>query len=159
MFAITTKEDYMNMKYYQKQYECMPLDELKKLQGERLAKNFRHVYENVEYYRKRCQEAGVTPDDIKGLEDLDKIPFTCKDDLRQTYPYGLFAVPMKDVVRIHASSGTTGKQIVVGYTKEDLDIWDDCTARQLVAIGADENDIVQGAYGYGLFTGGFGLHG
>ena len=149
----------MNLKYYQKEYECMPLDELKKLQGKRLAENFRHVYENVEYYRKRCQEAGVTPDDIKSLEDLDKIPFTCKDDLRQTYPYGLFAVPMSKVVRIHASSGTTGKQIVVGYTKEDLDIWDDCTARQLVAIGADENDIVQGAYGYGLFTGGFGLHG
>ena len=149
----------MNMRYYQKEYECMPLDELKKLQGKRLAENFRHVYENVEYYRKRCQEAGVTPDDVKGLEDLDKIPFTCKDDLRQTYPYGLFAVPMRKVVRIHASSGTTGKQIVVGYTKEDLDIWDDCTARQLVAVGADENDIVQGAYGYGLFTGGFGLHG
>ena len=146
----------MNLKYYQKECECMPLDQLKKLQGERLAKNFRHVYEN---YRKRCQEAGVTPDDVKGLEDLDKIPVTCKDDLRQTYPYGLFAVPMSKVVRIHASSGTTGKQIVVGYTKEDLDIWDDCTARQLVAIGADENDIVQGAYGYGLFTGGFGLHG
>ena len=128
----------MNLKYYQKESECMPLEQLRKLQGERLAKNFRHVYENVEYYRKRCEEAGVTPDDIKGLDDLDKIPFTCKDDLRATYPYGLFAVPMSKVVRIHASSGTTGKQIVVGYTKEDLDIWDDCTARQLVAIGCDE---------------------
>ena len=149
----------MSLKYFQPEKECMPLEELKKLQGERLAENFRHVYENVEYYRKRCQEAGVTPDDIKGLDDLDKIPFTCKDDLRQTYPYGLFAVPQKDVVRIHASSGTTGKQIVVGYTKEDLDIWDDCAARQLVAVGADENDIVQVCYGYGLFTGGFGLHG
>lgn len=149
----------MNLKYYQKEAECMPLEELKKLQGERLAKNFRHVYENVEYYRKRCEEAGVTPDDIKGLDDLDKIPFTCKDDLRQTYPYGLFAVPMSQVVRIHASSGTTGKQIVVGYTKEDLEIWNDCTARQLVAIGCDENDIAQNAYGYGLFTGGFGVHG
>lgn len=149
----------MALKYFQKEKECMPIEELRKLQGKRLVENFRHVYENVEYYRKRCEEAGVTPDDIRGLEDLDKIPFTCKDDLRQTYPYGLFAVPRSQVVRIHASSGTTGKQIVVGYTKEDLDIWDECTARQLVAIGADENDIVQVAYGYGLFTGGFGVHG
>lgn len=148
-----------NLKYFQKEMECMPEDQLKKLQGQRLAKNFRHVYENVEYYRKRCEEEGVTPDDIKGLDDLDKIPFTCKDDLRATYPYGLFAVPMKDVVRIHASSGTTGKQIVVGYTKDDLEIWNDCAARQLVAVGADENDVVHCAYGYGLFTGGFGLHG
>ncbi|MBR6297314.1 MAG: phenylacetate--CoA ligase [Treponema sp.] len=149
----------MNMKYFQKEMECMGAEELKKLQGKRLAENFRHVYENVPYYRERCKEAGVSPDDIKGLDDIAKIPFTCKDDLRQTYPYGLFAVPMKDVVRIQSSSGTTGKQIVVGYTKEDLDIWDDCTARQLVAAGADENDTVQVAYGYGLFTGGFGLHG
>ena len=149
----------MALKYFQKDKECMPLEQIKELQGKRLAENFRHVYENVEYYRKRCEEAGVTPDDIKGLDDLDKIPFTCKDDLRQTYPYGLFAVPRSQVVRIHASSGTTGKQIVVGYTKEDLDIWDECAARQLVAVGADENDIVQVAYGYGLFTGGFGLHG
>lgn len=149
----------MKLKYFQPELECMNLEDLRKLQGERLAENFRHVYENVEYYRKRCQEAGVTPDDIKGLDDLDKIPFTCKDDLRQTYPYGLFAVPQSEVVRIHASSGTTGKQIVVGYTKEDLEIWDDCGARQLVAVGADENDIVQVSYGYGLFTGGFGIHG
>lgn len=147
------------MKYFQKEKECMPLEELKKLQGQRLAENFRHVYENVEYYRNRCKEAGVTPDDIKSLDDIAKIPFTCKDDLRQTYPYGLFAVPMKDVVRIQSSSGTTGKQIVVGYTKEDLELWDDCVARQLVAAGADENDTVQNAYGYGLFTGGFGVHG
>ncbi len=147
------------MKYYQQKYECMPEEELKKLQGERLAAQFRHVYENVEYYRNRCKEAGVTPDDIRGLDDLEKIPFTCKDDLRATYPYGLFAVPMSEVVRIHASSGTTGKQIVVGYTAEDLEIWNDCCARQLVAIGADENDFVQNAYGYGMFTGGFGIHG
>lgn len=96
------------LKYFQPEMECMPEAELKALQGKRLVENFRHVYENVEFYRKRCQEAGVTPDDIKGLDDLDKIPFTCKDDLRATYPYGLFAVPNKDVVRIHASSGTTG---------------------------------------------------
>ena len=149
----------MNLKYYQKEMECMPEAELKKLQGERLVANFRHVYENVEYYRNRCKAAGVTPDDIKGLEDLDKIPFTCKDDLRATYPYGLFAVPMKDVVRVHASSGTTGKQIVVGYTAGDLEIWNDCCARQLVAIGAGSDDFVQNSYGYGMFTGGFGIHG
>ena len=149
----------MGLKYFQKDKECMPAEELRKLQGERLAENFRHVYENVPYYRERCKEAGVTPDDIKSLDDIGKIPFTSKDDLRQTYPYGLFAVPLKDVVRVQSSSGTTGKQIVVGYTKGDLDLWDDCAARQLVAAGADKEDIVQVAYGYGLFTGGFGIHG
>lgn len=146
-------------KYYQKEYETMPRDEIRELQSKRLAEQFRHVYENVEYYRERCKQAGVTPDDIKSIDDLDKIPFTCKDDLRQTYPYGLFAVPMKDVVRLHASSGTTGKQIVVGYTKGDLDIWEDICARQLVAIGASAGDFLHNAYGYGLFTGGFGIHG
>lgn len=146
-------------KYYQKEYETMPRDQIRELQSKRLAEQFRHVYENVEYYRERCKQAGVTPDDIKSIDDLDKIPFTCKDDLRQTYPYGLFAVPMKDVVRLHASSGTTGKQIVVGYTKGDLDIWEDICARQLVAIGASAGDFLHNAYGYGLFTGGFGIHG
>ncbi|MBQ0162024.1 MAG: phenylacetate--CoA ligase [Treponema sp.] len=146
-------------KYYQKEYETMPREEIRELQSKRLAEQFRHVYENVEYYRERCKQAGVTPDDIKSIDDLDKIPFTCKDDLRQTYPYGLFAVPMKDVVRLHASSGTTGKQIVVGYTKGDLDIWEDICARQLVAIGASAGDFLHNAYGYGLFTGGFGIHG
>ena len=145
--------------YYQKEIETMPEEELKALQGKRLAENFRHVYENVEYYRNRCKEAGITPDDIKGLDDLEKIPFTCKDDLRATYPYGLFAVPMSEVVRLHASSGTTGKQIVVGYTKGDLDIWDDCCARQLAAIGVGPGDFIHNAYGYGMFTGGFGIHG
>ena len=129
----------MNLKYYQKDIECMSKENLKKLQGERLVKQFRRVYENVEFYRNRCKEAGVTPDDIKGLEDLHKIPFTSKDDLRATYPYGLFAVPMKDVVRLHASSGTTGKSIVVGYTQNDLGIWDDCCARQLTAIGIGQD--------------------
>ena len=146
-------------KYYQKEYETMPRDEIRELQSKRLVEQFKHVYENVEYYRERCKAAGVTPDDIKSIDDLDKIPFTCKDDLRQTYPYGLFAVPMKDVVRLHASSGTTGKQIVVGYTKGDLDIWEDICARQLVAIGASAGDFLHNAYGYGLFTGGFGIHG
>lgn len=146
-------------KYYQPDLETMPCEKIKELQGKRLVEQFKYVYENVEYYRNRCKEAGVCPNDIKGLEDLEKIPFTCKDDLRKTYPYGLFACPLEKVVRLHASSGTTGKQIVVGYTAEDLEIWNDCCARQLVAIGASENDFVQNAYGYGMFTGGFGIHG
>lgn len=146
-------------RYFQKEIETMPEGDLKELQGKRLAAQFRHAYENVEYYRKRCDEHGVAPDDVRGLDDLDRLPFMYKDDLRATYPYGLFAVPMRDVVRLHASSGTTGKQIVVGYTRQDLDIWDDIAARQLVAVGATADDFVHVAYGYGLFTGGFGLHG
>ena len=149
----------MEERYYQKENECMPVEQIKDLQSKRLVSQFKWAYENVEFYRNRCKEHGVSPDDVKGLQDLEKLPFMYKDDLRATYPYGLFAVPMKDVVRLHASSGTTGKQIVVGYTKEDLDIWDDLAARQLVAVGATADDFVHVAYGYGLFTGGFGLHG
>ena len=146
-------------RYYQKKMETMPVDQIKDLQGKRLTEQFKWAYDHVEFYRNRCNEHGVTPADVHGLQDLEKLPFMCKDDLRATYPYGLFAVPMKDVVRLHASSGTTGKQIVVGYTKEDLDIWDDIAARQLVAADISNEDIVHIAYGYGLFTGGFGLHG
>ena len=146
-------------KYWQKEIETASRDYIVSLQNERLRKQVKRVYENVELYRSRMDEIGVTPDDIKTVEDLYKLPFSYKQDLRDTYPYGMFAVPMKDVVRLHASSGTTGKQIVVGYTKNDLDIWADVCARQLYAVGADENDIVHVAYGYGLFTGGFGLHG
>ncbi|MCQ2597069.1 MAG: phenylacetate--CoA ligase [Treponema sp.] len=149
----------MDLRFFQKEYECMPRDQIKELQSKRLKEQFKWAYENVEFYRNRCNEAGVTPKDVNGLEDLHKLPFMYKDDLRATYPYGLFAVPMSDVVRLHASSGTTGKQIVVGYTKEDLDIWDDLAARQLVAVGATKDDFVHVSYGYGLFTGGFGLHG
>lgn len=149
----------MEKQYYQKEIETMPEDQIKDLQSSRLVEQVKWAYDHVEFYRKRCTEAGVTPEDIHGIQDLDKLPFMTKDDLRATYPYGLFAVPLKDVVRLHASSGTTGKQIVVGYTKEDLDIWDDIVARQLVAAGASCEDIVHIAYGYGLFTGGFGLHG
>lgn len=156
---ITKIEALMSENYYQKDLETMSEDQIKDLQSKRLVEQFKYVYDNVEYYRNRCKEQGVSPDDIKGYQDLDKIPFTCKDDLRATYPYDLFATPLKDVVRLHASSGTTGKQIVVGYTKGDLDIWDDLAARQLVAIGATKEDFVHVAYGYGLFTGGFGLHG
>ncbi|MDO4418875.1 MAG: phenylacetate--CoA ligase [Ruminococcus sp.] len=149
----------MAEKYWQKEIETASREEIKAIQDERLVKTVNHVFKNVEPYRKRMEEAGLTPDDIKGVEDLHKLPFTVKQDLRDYYPYGLFAVPTKDVVRLHASSGTTGKQIVVGYTRNDLDVWDDIAARQLCAVGADENDFVHVSYGYGLFTGGFGLHG
>jgi phenylacetate-CoA ligase len=116
------------------------------------------VYENVPFYKDRFDKLGLTPDDIKSVDDLAKLPFTYKQDLRDTYPYGMFAAPMNDVVRIHASSGTTGKQTVVGYTQNDLDNWSECTARALTAGGADASDFVHISYGYGLFTGGLGLH-
>ena len=149
----------MAEKYWQKEIETASREEIREIQNQRLVKTIKHVYENVEPYRKRMEEAGLTPNDIKSVDDLKKLPFTVKQDLRDYYPYGLFAVPMKDVLRLHASSGTTGKQIVVGYTKNDLDVWDDIAARQLYAVGADENDMIHVSYGYGLFTGGFGLHG
>ncbi len=144
--------------YFHKDFECMPRADIKKLQSEKLIKEVKYVYDNVECYRKRMDEAGIKPEDIKGIEDLHKLPFSYKSDLRDYYPYGLFARPLSDIVEIHASSGTTGKRIVVGYTKNDLDMWADCTARMLVSIGATKDDVVQVAYGYGLFTGGFGLH-
>lgn len=149
----------MAKRYWQEEIECASREQITQWQNERLVKTVKHVYDNVELYRKRMDEAGVKPEDIKSIDDLKKLPFTYKQDLRDAYPYGLFATPLKDVVRLHASSGTTGKQIVVGYTRNDLDIWEDIAARQLYAVGADENDFVHVSYGYGLFTGGFGLHG
>ena len=149
----------MAEKYWQKEIETASREDIKAIQDERLVKTVKHVFDNVEPYRKRMEEAGLTPDDIKGVEDLHKLPFTVKQDLRDYYPFGLFAVPTKDVVRLHASSGTTGKQIVVGYTQNDLDAWEDIAARQLTAVGADDSDFIHNAYGYGLFTGGFGMHG
>ncbi len=146
------------MKYYQEHIECMPREELKKLQDERLIWQVKRMYERVELFRKRMDEKGLKPEDIKGVDDLHKLPFSYKQDLRDYYPFGLFAEPLKNIVRTHASSGTTGKQIVVGYTKNDLDKWADCMARQFVAAGADENDLIQVSYGYGLFTGGLGAH-
>ncbi|MBQ3073612.1 MAG: phenylacetate--CoA ligase [Ruminococcus sp.] len=145
--------------YWQKEIETASREQIREWQSERLVKTVKHVYDNVELYRKRMDEAGVKPEDIKSVDDLKKLPFTYKQDLRDAYPYGLFAVPMSEVLRLHASSGTTGKQIVVGYTKHDLEVWDDIAARQLYAVGADENDFIHVSYGYGLFTGGFGLHG
>ena len=146
-------------KFYQKELECMPRDQIRKLQGERLVKTVKHVWDNVPYYRAKMEAAGVTPDDIKGLDDLHKLPFTSKDDLRETYPDGMLAVPKSKAVRIHSTSGTTGKRVVKYYTQEDIDCWSECCARAIVAAGGDENDTVQVCYGYGLFTGGAGLDG
>ena len=144
--------------YFQKDFECLPRNDLKALQSKKLVEQVKYVYENVECYRNRMDEAGIKPEDIKGLDDLKKLPFSYKYDLRDYYPYGLFAKPLSEIVELHASSGTTGKRIVVGYTKNDLEMWADCTARMLASIGATKDDIVQVSYGYGLFTGGFGLH-
>ena len=138
--------------------ECMSRDEMTNLQSARLVKLVDRVYHNVEYYRKKMQAVGLEPGDIRGLEDLDKLPFTTKDDLRETYPFGLFAVPNSQIVRIHASSGTTGKPTVVGYTRRDIDVWSECVARCISMAGLGKNDIIQVAYGYGLFTGGLGAH-
>ncbi len=146
-------------RYYQKEMECMDRDKLLDLQNERLLKQVKNVWDNVPYYRNKMKEKGVTPDDIKSRDDLYKLPFVTKDDLRETYPYGLFARPLKDCVRIHSTSGTTGRRVVAGYTQNDIDLWDDCCARALVAAGGSDEDVVQVGYGYGLFTGGAGLNG
>ena len=149
----------MAQNYYQKEIETMPVEELKKLQSEKLIKQVKHVYENVEYYRNLMDEKGVTPDDIKGIEDLYKLPFLSKADLRDAYPYGLLAKPLSECVRIHSTSGTTGRRVVAFYTQHDIDLWEDCCARAIVAAGGTKEDVCQVAYGYGLFTGGSGLHG
>ena len=145
--------------YYQKDIETMPVEEIKKLQSEKLVKQVKHVYENVPYYRAKMEEKGVTPDDIKGIEDLYKLPFLSKADLRDAYPYGLLAKPLSECVRIHSTSGTTGRRVVAFYTQNDVDLWEDCCARAIVAAGGTNEDVCQVAYGYGLFTGGAGLHG
>ena len=144
---------------WQKEIETMPRSELKKLQSERLVWQVKRMYENVELFRKRMDEKGLKPSDIKSVDDLSKLPFSYKQDLRDYYPYGLFAVPMNEIVRVHASSGTTGKKIVVGYTKNDLEAWNNCVARMMTAIGLGKDDFIQVSYGYGLFTGGLGAHG
>ncbi len=149
----------MEQRYFQKEIETMPVEEIKKLQSEKLVKQVKHVYENVPYYKKLMDEKGVTPDDIKGIEDLHKLPFLTKADLRDAYPYGLLAKPLKDCVRIQSTSGTTGKRVVAFYTQHDVDLWEDCCARAIVAAGGTNEDVCQVAYGYGLFTGGPGLNG
>ena len=146
-------------KYFSKEIETASAEEIKALQDKRLVETVKRVYENVEYYRKKMDEKGVTPDDIKSTDDLYKLPLINKDDLRDAYPYGLLATDLKNCVRIHSTSGTTGKRVVAFYTQNDLNVWDECCARALTAAGADENDVVQVCYGYGLFTGGLGLHG
>lgn len=138
--------------------ECMSRDEIHNLQSVRLRKMVDRVYHSVEFYRKKMQQMGLEPGDIKSIDDLHKLPFTTKSDLRDTYPFGLFAVPQSEVVRIHASSGTTGKATVVGYTRKDIDLWQECVARVLAMAGIGPQDKIQVAYGYGLFTGGLGLH-
>ncbi len=145
-------------KYFQEEIECASPEEIKKIQDEKLVSQVRHVWDNVEYYRKKMENKGLTPEDIKSREDLHKLPFLSKADLRECYPYGLLGAPLEKCVRIQSTSGTTGKRVVAFYTKEDLELWSDCTARALVAAGADEKSVVQVSYGYGLFTGGPGLN-
>ncbi|MBR3261548.1 MAG: phenylacetate--CoA ligase [Lachnospiraceae bacterium] len=146
------------MEIWNEAKECMSRDQMTQLQSARLKKVVSNVYHNVKFYRQKMQEMGLEPGDIKGIEDLNKLPFTTKADLRDNYPFGLFAVPKTEIVRIHASSGTTGKPTVVGYTRKDLDTWSECVARCLTMAGLGKDDIIQVAYGYGLFTGGLGAH-
>lgn len=138
--------------------ECIDRQELRTIQYERLLKTINRVYNNVPFYKNKMDEMGITPESIKDIEDLSKLPFTTKDDLRENYPYNLFSVPMSEIVRIHSSSGTTGKPVIVGYTKSDLELWESVVERALVAYGVDKNDFVHVAYGYGLFTGGLGIN-
>lgn len=144
--------------YWNKSYECMPREKLKELQLERLKRMVARIYHDVPFYRNKFQENGVMPEDVQSLSDLQKLPFTTKVDLRNNYPYGLFTVPLEQIVRIHASSGTTGKPTVVGYTRNDIASWAELMARSLVAAGGRPHSVVQNAYGYGLFTGGLGVH-
>ena len=145
--------------YYQKDIECAEREVIRDIQSRRLAEQVRHVWENVKPYRIKMEEAGITPEDIKSVDDLSKLPFTEKSFLRDNYPDGLLAVPTKDCVRIHSTSGTTGKRVIAYYTQDDIDLWEDCCARAIVAAGGTDEDVCQVAYGYGLFTGGAGLHG
>ena len=149
----------MEKRYYQKEMETMPVEEIRRLQSEKLVKQVKHVYEHVPYYRKKMEEKGVTPADIRGIEDLHLLPFLSKADLRDAYPYGLLAKPLEDCVRIQSTSGTTGRRVVAFYTQHDVDLWEECCARAIVAAGGSNRDVCQVAYGYGLFTGGPGLNG
>lgn len=146
-------------KYWQADIETMSPEDMRKLQNERLVKQVKHVYDNVPYYRDLMDKKGVKPEDIRSVDDLQKLPFLSKADLREAYPFGLLAKPLSDCVRIHSTSGTTGKRVVAFYTQHDVDLWEDCCARAITAAGGNEDDVCQIAYGYGLFTGGMGLHG
>ncbi len=145
--------------YFQPEIECAPREQILAWQNERLVKTVRHVYQNVPYYRNLMEKKGVTPDDIQSVDDLHKLPFLTKDDLREAYPYGLLAMPLRDCVRIQSTSGTTGRRVVAFYTQHDIDLWDECCARAIVAAGGTKDDVVHVCYGYGLFTGGPGLNG
>ena len=145
--------------YYQPEIETASVEQIHAWQNEKLVKQVKHVWDNVPYYRKKMEEKGVTPDDIKSIDDLHKLPFLTKDDLREAYPYGLLGTDLKKCVRIQSTSGTTGKRVVAFYTQEDVDIWEECCARAIVAVGGTNEDVCQVAYGYGLFTGGPGLNG
>ena len=145
--------------YYQPEIETMPYEQLRELQNEKLLKQVRHVWDNVPYYRAKMEAKGVTPDDIQSIDDLHKLPFLSKADLRDAYPYGLLGKPLSECVRIQSTSGTTGKRVVAFYTQHDIDLWEDCCARAIVAAGGTREDVVHVAYGYGLFTGGPGLNG
>ena len=154
------RKELRNMpNYYQPEIECASQDQIKAWQDERLVKTVHHVYQNVPYYRSLMEKKGVKPEDIKSREDLHKLPFLTKDDLREAYPYGLMAMPLKDCVRIQSTSGTTGRRVVAFYTQHDIDLWDECCARAIVAAGGTKDDVVHVSYGYGLFTGGPGLNG
>ena len=145
--------------YFNPEVECASRKQITKWQDERLAATVKRVYENVPYYKKKMDAAGVKPDDIQGIRDLHKLPFLSKEDLREEYPYGLLATPLSDCVRIHSTSGTTGKRVVAFYTQNDIDLWEECCARAITAAGGTKDDVVQVCYGYGLFTGGAGIHG
>lgn len=146
-------------KYFQPEFECASLDEMRAIQTEKLVTQVKHVYDNVEYYRNLMDEKGVTPDDVKSIDDLHKLPFLTKTDLRDAYPYGLLGTDLKNCVRIQSTSGTTGRRVVAFYTQPDIDLWEDCCARAIMAVGGTNEDVCQVAYGYGLFTGGAGLNG
>jgi phenylacetate-CoA ligase len=146
------------MQIWEPTYECMPREEIEQLQLERLQATLNRVYKSVTCYRNKFNEQGIVPEDVQSLADLAKLPFTTKEDLRLNYPYGMFAVPLREVVRIHSSSGTTGKPTVVGYTKQDIKVWSNLVARFMAAAGVTHDDVVQIAFGYGMFTGAFGLH-
>lgn len=146
-------------RYYQKEIECASREEIRKIQSERLIKQVQHVWDNVPFYRKKMEAKGLTPADIKSVDDLHKLPFISKDDLKEQYPYGLLGKPLKECVRIQSTSGTTGKRVVSFYTQHDIDLWEDCCARAICAVGGTDEDVCQISYGYGLFTGGPGLNG
>ena len=149
----------MGKKYYREDVECAPRGEISKWQSEGLVKSVRNAYENSGYYREKMRAHGVRPSDINGVEDIGRLPFVSKDDLREAYPYGLLCRPLSECVRIHSTSGTTGKRVIAFYTQRDIDVWEDCCARAIAAAGGTADDVVQVAYGYGLFTGGAGLNG